>query len=295
MDTPVPPQRFTHPSGCTAPVWSLGFRPCRRCAACQDYTSWQWTQRSLYERSRFGKMYFATWTFRERGPNVSINDVDHLKDVQKALKRLRKNHPALRYLGAPEFGTQGTQRIHYHFLMTGLPTARSARDCWKQGYTHARLARSYDINYVAKYTTKQSADNTGYRTLASLNYGNPPKELKDSDTLRAIFDQFPRANFQQIGNTSFPYAVRSKVTRQLRENSKPTRAPARHSTPVENAINSIEKWNDCMDRDATSEKKTSINGEKNFLERSALGGPSGPSANLGGAPTRERPKGLANG
>lgn len=147
------------------------------------------------------KTWFSTFTYRgEFAPGYA--------EVQKALKRLRKNTgKALRYLCATEVGELG--RLHYHLLVHGSFTRREIDGAWKAGFSHTRLVRSSRVSsYVSKYTSK-----SGGRIRASSRYGYAAarKMLAEDDRVKAVFDAFPLAQLSRVSSVS----VFGKVAKEL--------------------------------------------------------------------------------
>lgn len=222
-------------NGCLSPVWSMGWRMCRHCSVCQELDAWSWENRFRIE-ALGTKTFFATWTLRPRGKHWVPTRDNTWPDIQKALKRMRSNGHDFRYFCAPEFGdTKG--RHHYHLLFHGNGlTARAVRNHWKQGYTHARVARQGDGSYIGKYAAKQPG-----RKCASLRYGLPDKAvLPANPMISEIFKCFAKAEIRAIGKTKLPYAQRKKLTKELRSTQ-----PYKPIPPV--ALQRIDR----MERDAS--------------------------------------------
>ena len=293
MQTACAPSMTPSPAGCTSPVWNLGFRPCRRCAACRLREQEAWAKRAQFEAQRSGWPIFATWTLRPRG-RMDVNKVDHLGDVQKVIKRMRKDGLRIRYLGAPELGSKGG-RIHYHLLFHGLDKVVTARNYWRQGYTHARRAKLSDLQYVAKYVVEREGVKKGSRVLASLNYGNPYSELKDDETTLAVFRVFRSAKVSSVGGIHLPYAVRSTATQRLRkaanlEGDYSFRVPQSHGVPrLPNPRSLSGMDRKAMERDcpqSESNTRHRVKGEGATATASSPhgGAACGPSEPFGGAP-----------
>ena len=151
---------------CDDPKWCgvAGFRPCRKCEACRRYDEWFWSSRARLEAIGV-RTLFATYTFRPRGDKWLPSDAEVWPDIRNMFKRMRINGLRFRYFCAAEFGDE-FGRHHYHVLFHGDIKVRQCRSYWRQGISHARLARKEDFEYVAKYACKQAG-----RKRASVAYG----------------------------------------------------------------------------------------------------------------------------
>lgn len=210
--------------GCLNPVWNMGFRKCRVCDECKRYEEWSWVQRAKLECQlhNLDRVVFGTWTFRPRGNGWNPSPETCKEDAIKSIRRLRdKVEGYFGYLGAIEFGDE-RGRIHFHFLAFGLPTAKLARSVWQQGFTHARWVKVGDLEnddevaYVAAYQKNQ----TGGRRMVSKNFGSVEKKALRETGLAEIWRIFPQARILRIGETTSPYAVRSKMHTALKEQAR---------------------------------------------------------------------------
>ena len=231
--------------GCTNPVWTVtGFQRCRQCAVCRRYDVWQWVRRTEIEQRRFGRVVFATWTFRPRGPYWDPTLENCREEVTRVFKRARHRYPQLRYLSATEFGSLNG-RVHQHSLITGLPTAKASRGLWKQGYTHARWAKRAqnkgepdDFEYVCKYAVEEKEA----RKMVSLGYGSiTKKDIGSADVLKEIFRYFPKGKVVGLDDIPMPYDARSRSTTVLRNATREERKkpPARNQW-LENHLNQFD-------------------------------------------------------
>lgn len=225
--------------GCYAPVWNMGWRPCRVCAPCKRYEQWSWSRRAQIEAAKYGWPVFATWTFRPRSEHWEPTPANTMVDVKKAIRKLRDKCERLSYLGVFEFGDL-RGRTHFHGLFFGAPKAGMTRKVWPQGYTHARWAKQADIEYVAKYSTKASAS----RTLASFHFGGiPTNDLQEASILLEIYRHFPEAKIEGIGDLKMPYATRSKAHSVLKKTAKTLDKPTIYGRFVDDLTEkTLETW-----------------------------------------------------
>lgn len=152
---------------CDAPVYNsfTGHARCRKCSRCLKRRQWEWYWRAMVESWRFDRSIFLTVTFRK-----ATNDVEGYKEVQKFIKRVRKEHAgsSLKYLCSSELGERGG-RQHFHLLVhcSDRVSVHSLRSQWSHGITHGRIATGSIARYVAKYSAK-----AGGRVRASASYGS---------------------------------------------------------------------------------------------------------------------------
>jgi hypothetical protein len=179
--------------------------PCRKCANCLAYRRALWTARAKAEFSfcKPGRTWFCTLTFsdarwyelstqahahaRKNGYPSDAKYVAKLcragayREVQLALKRLRKSGRQFRYMFVPE-PHKARDAIHLHGLLheqdlTMPLTKRLLQSQWEaNGFSHFKLSDEGSIGYVTKYLTK---GNLG-RLKASLFYGSPLTSLSKS-------------------------------------------------------------------------------------------------------------------
>lgn len=109
--------------------WLAGvpFR-CGKCLACRKSIRAEWTTRLIFEMLKSHAGAFVTLTYSEDYVPVTESGFRTLskRDLQLFMKRLRINlerkkkckYP-IRFFACGEYGTQGTQRPHYHILIFG--------------------------------------------------------------------------------------------------------------------------------------------------------------------------------
>lgn len=96
--------------------------PCGKCIKCLQRKTMEWKLRMELEAIDHVSVWFLTLTYDDEHLPLSPSGLPTLKydDVQKFLKRLRKNSgQKFRYFAAGEYGDR-TQRPHYHLIVYGL-------------------------------------------------------------------------------------------------------------------------------------------------------------------------------
>lgn len=189
---------------------------CRKCSACLSYRRWIWISRIKAEIANHEKSWFMTFT---HAPDGDVNWKDGYDLVQKYLKRLRKRH-RVRYLCVAERGTHGTKRIHYHMVLHGdnKLTYKAARQVWhlSDGISHARLCQKRDVEYVAKYATK---DDQPVRPSNAYGRANNGRIASEHPIIREIFKRFPNARMAGMKHdgTPLPRAIVKKIDIDLKK------------------------------------------------------------------------------
>ncbi|AXH77284.1 MAG: putative replication initiation protein [Inoviridae sp.] len=166
-------KRCLHPT--FDPYKTGSFRPCRKCPECLRRKRWTWYFKGLRELDTWPRTWFITLTF-------SRIPTEPYKEVQKWLKRIRKNNKGkIKFLCTTEYGSKNG-RLHYH-LLVHCEESLKRRDVelkWSMGFSKATLVskqlvkdadtkrRSHnrEISYVTKYLLKDSQ-----KLRASQQYG----------------------------------------------------------------------------------------------------------------------------
>lgn len=144
--------------------------PCGHCLECRKAYQNEWKFRLKHELKRCSVPIYTTLTYKDSC--MPLGDTDDgrtcgcvdVRDVQKFLKRLRKNggelFEGLRYFCVSEYGTQGTLRPHYHLILIA-PNVRSVEQVrlliqksWKNGFEKTKFCRPTHIHYLTKYLNK---------------------------------------------------------------------------------------------------------------------------------------------
>lgn len=144
--------------------------PCGRCIGCRLEYSRQWAIRCVHEASLYEDNAFITLTYREE----EIPEDRSIKkdEVQKFIKRLRKNTgKKLRYFACGEYGEMNN-RAHYHAIIFGygfddktlwtktktghlLYRSDLLEKCWTKGHSYIGSVTFESAAYVARYITKK--------------------------------------------------------------------------------------------------------------------------------------------
>lgn len=140
---------------------------CTRCQVCRRNRVSDFVGRGLAEKQTSALTVSLTLTYREGCGSKSASL--YYDDVQRMLKRLRKDGYAVRYICAGEFGTL-KGRAHWHmvlFFKDKCPeveyNSRVDWKYWPYGHTFWRLGDRNGIRYVLKYILK---DEESVRRLA---------------------------------------------------------------------------------------------------------------------------------
>lgn len=161
--------------------------PCRRCVGCRLGKSREWANRVVMEQQYHSQSWFLTLTYDDEhlprsfpcdlatGEIISVHGTLVKSDLQKFMKRLRKNsRQQLRFFAAGEYGTQ-TFRPHYHLILFGLQlddadvhlvskspmgdeyyTSDLISKCWDKGFNILGRVSWQSAAYVARYTMKKA-------------------------------------------------------------------------------------------------------------------------------------------
>lgn len=157
--------------------------PCGKCLACRVNKSAEWATRAMHESLYCDTGCFVTLTY---DPEHCPSDYSLRKsDLQKFVKRLRitlqrKNLGAVRaFFACGEYGTK-RGRPHYHILLLGwcpsdmqyfaqsysgmpLYTSKLLEQIWGKGFCPCGTVTGGSAGYVARYSKKGMADNSGHR------------------------------------------------------------------------------------------------------------------------------------
>lgn len=151
---------------------------CGKCIWCRRKRVNSWFIRSLCEMSTFEKnqhLYFITLTFNN--DYVGDNNLQ-VSDVQKYIKRVRKNFGwKFKYIAVGEYGSK-TGRRHYHLIFYGIPFLNKIDkirlgECWKFGFSYIKLSDPNSIYYVLKYSFKQLQYDTSNEFYDAMELNRP--------------------------------------------------------------------------------------------------------------------------
>ena len=158
--------------------------PCRQCRGCRLDQARDWSIRMYHEAQCHKENSFVTLTYNEAHlpPYGSIR----YQDVQKFLKRLRKETgKKFLYYAAPEYG-DSNGRPHYHLCMFGIDFShdryqwarRSGRQyyrsntlerCWPFGFSDVSDFSYGAAQYVAKYVFKKRTGEEGNKRYSTTD------------------------------------------------------------------------------------------------------------------------------
>lgn len=131
-------------------VWRKGIPfSCGHCLACRVKKRREWSTRLALEATQHPCAAFVTLTYDERFVPLTKDGMRtlSLEDLQKFFKRLRRDFERrkkkaypLRYFAVGEYGSRGTQRPHYHFIVFGVDAydpdfIRSVHHAWSKPAT----------------------------------------------------------------------------------------------------------------------------------------------------------------
>lgn len=130
--------------------------PCGKCDMCLRERQKEWCTRLMCEVATLkGFSKFVTLTYDDEFLPENGN-LKH-EDVQKYIKRVRKNSKdKLKYFVCGEYGEQ-TYRPHYHLIVfhNNVDTYDNLKEDWKMGHVVVANANIKTMRYVLKYIDKQ--------------------------------------------------------------------------------------------------------------------------------------------
>lgn len=154
---------------------------CRECWQCKANWVNDWVGRCIAESLTAKACHSVTLTY---GPDQA-GRVDHERsalltysDVQKYMKRLRKNGHPLKFFAVGEFGS-AKGRAHWHailFWQGAVPEhvlgQRFNEKHWPHGFSHWDKVNAHSVRYVCKYIQKDTRDTERQRNVAMSKF--PP-------------------------------------------------------------------------------------------------------------------------
>lgn len=139
--------------------------PCGKCLACRIKKRSEWTMRLIQELSYHDDAVFVTLTYSD--DHLPENESLVKSDLQKFIKRLRKNlDKPIKYFACGEYGDK-TERPHYHLIIYGLGLKPQDKqliiDAWQYADWNVDtirrksfgLVEPKSIAYVAQYIDKK--------------------------------------------------------------------------------------------------------------------------------------------
>lgn len=154
---------------------------------CRIKRTSEWAVRLLHELPYHEGATFLTLTYDEKHlpeKEIVLDDVPYVVrgtlkkiDLQNFMRRLKYGADRkYKYFAVGEYGTNGTERPHYHAIVFGLlPWEKNkVRDAWGSGLVDLGTVTSKSCKYVASYIQKKN-----YGDLADKTYGlkEPPFQL----------------------------------------------------------------------------------------------------------------------
>lgn len=179
---------------------------CGKCLACRVKKRREWTTRLILEMLKSTAGCFVTLTYDERHvPWATSQETGELqrtlskRDFQLFMKRFRRELERLkghsypvRFFGCGEYGTQGTQRPHYHILIFGasdmdIDVLKAIDFAWTDPATKSKIGiwtcdpmKDKSIAYVAGYVMKKLiTPRKVYKVVSSPSNPEIKKRLVD--------------------------------------------------------------------------------------------------------------------
>lgn len=177
---------------------------CRKCWQCQRRKIDDWAGRIIAESKSSPFTYYLTLTYgRDK-----YGDSDHVRaavltysDVQKYMKRVRKNLGKARYFVAGEYGDE-RGRAHWHLILFTdrelvfvddegnevapiFDTEKVNQGHWKDGFTYIEHFHEAQAYYCCKYVVKDYYDNS-----KTSRYGMSKKPPLGDRFFRAMADAY---------------------------------------------------------------------------------------------------------
>lgn len=133
--------------------------PCGKCLSCKVNHQRVWLARLLLESQCHLGNAFLTLTYREEDCPPELLP----REVQKYIKRLRRDKPLRYYLVGEYGGLYG--RPHYHILVFGIHWTEEAffQSHWPYGNVHVGDVNNDTISYTIGYLTAKNTHETNKR------------------------------------------------------------------------------------------------------------------------------------
>ncbi|RWG23267.1 MAG: hypothetical protein EOQ55_00480 [Mesorhizobium sp.] len=206
---------------------------CHKCWQCRENRINDWVGRCIAESKTARATHSITLTYGRDDAGIE----DHLRaalltysDVQKYLKRLRKDGYPCRYFVAGEYGSE-KGRAHWHliiFWQDRVPehelNRRFLQKHWTHGWSHWELPSYASIRYVMKYISKDIgvAERQGHVSLSK----KPPLGAEYFDRLAGdyvaqglapqdLYYWFPEAIDRRTGKPRLFYLSKGSASADL--------------------------------------------------------------------------------
>lgn len=133
---------------------------CGQCMPCRINRRRLWTHRMILEALFHERASFVTLTYNDN--HLPEGGTLVPSDLQKFLKRVRKNISPVRFFGVGEYGDL-SERPHYHLALFGLDRSHDdqLRSCWLDkdrepiGFLHVGDLTLHSAGYIAGYVVKK--------------------------------------------------------------------------------------------------------------------------------------------
>lgn len=161
--------------------------PCGTCLNC-----FATKQRYLSHKIQGDVAHHAKKNIGSSFVTLTVNDDNnydrsvHKIELQKFMKRLRKNTGVdFKHLSIGDYG-ENTQRNHYHSLLIGYPSNLRdyVRKSWDFGFVDVDPITPANINYVVRYLSKFTSD---YKDLFDKQGLEPPFSIRSHDIGKYFF------------------------------------------------------------------------------------------------------------
>ena len=157
---------------CTSPITRNGQLdfPCGKCIACKLQRSSEWANRIMHEAQSYKESVFITLTYSDDHlpENGSLSKPDLVKFMKRIRAKLKYSEGRqIKYFGSGEYGTQGTERPHYHAILFGVGYSDfnevtvngktyNTIPQWEYGFIDVKPLIWNRANYTAKYILKKT-------------------------------------------------------------------------------------------------------------------------------------------
>lgn len=194
--------------------------PCGRCLPCRINKSREWKHRIMLESYPNSENLFVTLTYDEE--NIPPDSSVQKSDIQKYLKRLRKEIGQFRYFVVGEYGDQ-SWRPHYHLALFGVSPlmAYYLKEKWGKGQIHIGEISEQSAEYIAGYAIKKLTRDDDRRLITAdddLNqYLRKPEFMTSSRLKGGIGKPAIEILADKLNNNKF---WKPKVVRELQYGKK---------------------------------------------------------------------------
>lgn len=221
------------------------YLPCGKCIQCLHSRSKSWEVRSSLELLKYSKACCLTLTYNDE--NLPFCGLLRYSDVQKFIKRLRKDYPyPIKYMCSGEYGGAKT-RPHYHIILfnyvppdivfgrtrpysvskkgTKLYKSDYLTEKWGKGFVDVGEVNHQTCRYVSQYCCKKLLNETtkrSYRFKRIYEWKNKHVREFLHASVRFGLDWFKR-NYRSVVSANkivlgkFTYAIPRYFIKKLEE------------------------------------------------------------------------------